>query len=53
MEQEEKVKPITKEDLKEYIKNNLRIEIIPLGGDFEINLFLEDEIISQDKYETL
>lgn len=47
---------ITKEELKEYLKNNLSVKLEVLGGDygssksFVISLLLNNELISYDSY---
>lgn len=41
---------MTREEVKNYIGNNLKIDIVPLGNEFEIMLLLEGEIISKVYY---
>lgn len=44
---------MTREEVKNYINNNLKIEIVPFGNyKFEIRLLLEGEEISKDSYTT-
>lgn len=44
---------MTREEVKNYISNNLKIEIVPFGNDeFEIRLLLEGEEICKDFYTT-
>ena len=41
---------MTKEEIKEYIKTNLKVEIDAYGNEFRIRLVLEGETISSDYY---
>ena len=42
---------MTQEEIKEYISANLKVEIVPFGGnEFQIKLLLEGEKISEDYY---
>ena len=42
---------MTQEEIKNYIGNNLKMDIVPLGNDkFEIMLLLEGEVISKVYY---
>lgn len=40
---------MTKEEIKNYIKGNLKIELVPILTDYEINLLLEGEVISSGR----
>ena len=43
---------MTPEEIKEYLKSNLRIEVVPRSREeFRINLILENETISTDVFE--
>ena len=41
---------MTQKEIKEYIKTNLKVEIVPFGNEFQLNLLLEGDVISKDYY---
>ena len=41
---------MTNKEIKDYIKENLKIAVVPLGNEFEIKLLLEGDTISKAYY---